>query len=65
MRRQDWKQVARVLRSCKPSPRLLSEFAHWRLTVGRLATAFEENPEFDRARFQRDCGLDLALEMSR
>lgn len=63
MRRQDWKLVAHTLATVRPARSLLSEWAHWRLTVERLATAFEsDNPEFDRARFLRDCGLQVGEE---
>jgi hypothetical protein len=66
MKRQDWKLVAKTLATCRPSRKLLSEWAHWRLTVERLATAFEgDNPEFDPIRFRRDCGLSAGEEFVR
>lgn len=62
MTRKDYETIAAALAESRPAPGWdANKHAQYRTTVARLADAFKiGNARFDRARFFKACGLDLA-----
>lgn len=58
MTKKDYELIAKALKRRKPESGLSSERWQWEHDVVSLTLALEEdNPRFDRTRFQEACGI--------